>query len=732
MFCWQAGALIGFAGPGVMVGGVRLRLSAMTTGTCPVTTEESDELVLQSFELTSNPGMILALAPDQPIVRVNSALERLLGLRRQELVGRPCREALGMEDEGASIDFAVRGETTLRCTGGRAESFWCQLDVRPMPDATGAISHSYCTLHDVSDYVKLRDSREYLAGHDPLTGLVRSYVFEERLKTELLHAVQACSRVLVCHVEVDRIGVVNELCNFKVGDQLLRLIAERLAGAVGDPELLARIGSNKFVVAFVDEAGDADQLEAGQRVAAVLEPPFNVGGLSLRMTTSIGVACFPDSGSEAQELMQQAASVSRAAKRAGGNEVRVFVPAQRATLNTRLQLGSRMRGAVERGEMELHYQPIVSAIKREVTGMEALVRWRNPELGLVGPDQFIQLAEDLGMIAEIGRWVLHEACMQARRWLDQGVGDFVMSVNVSALQMRGQQLLEDVSRALNDARLPGRCLDLELTETAACTNLEQTIELMREVGKLGVKWSLDDFGVGRSSLSYLQRLPVSRLKIDQSFVMAMPDDVRATRICRAVIGLAHEFGFSVVAEGAEKAVQLAFLERNGCDMVQGFYLSPPVTADAMLAVLREPVLRPPDADADGDRGQGTVLLVDDETNVLRALARLLRRDGYRVVTAATFAEAFEQLASESVEVVVSDHRMPDGKGTEFLGRVKATHPDTVRLILSGYADIGTVTEAINVGAVHRFMTKPWDDDELRAVVRDAMHLARAADHEPGQ
>ncbi|HET7561754.1 MAG TPA: EAL domain-containing protein, partial [Rhodanobacteraceae bacterium] len=507
--------------------------------------------------------------------------------------------------------------------------------------------------------------------------------------------------------------------------QLLRAIGERLAELVDDPELLCRMGGNKFVLVFADPGADADQLEAGERTAAVLKEPFAVGGLSLRMTASVGVAAFPDTGSDVRELLQQAASASRAAKRGGGDEVRVFVPEQRESLNTRLRMGARLRGAVERGELELHYQPLVNTSKREVVGMEALVRWRHADLGLVMPDKFIQLAEDLGMIAAIGRWVLHEACMQARRWLDCGVGEFGMSVNVSGLQMRGEQLLEDIGQALNAARLPARCLELELTETAIMANLEQAVALMQQVRGLGVRWSLDDFGVGQSSMVYLQRLPVSRLKIDQSFVRAMPEDVRATRICRAVIGLAHEFGFSVVAEGVEKAVQLEFLERNGCELAQGYFLSRPVTADAMLAILREPVLRPHEPQTTDGAGRDTVLLVDDEKNVLRALARLLRRDGYRIVTAGTFEEAFEALAEHEVQVVVSDHRMPDGKGTDFLGRVKASYPETVRLILSGYADIDTVTAAINVGAVHRFMTKPWNDDELRDAVREAMRLARA-------
>ena len=688
----------------------------------------SDQAVLRAFEVTTNPGLILDVTTAAcPVIRTNAALDSLLGIERDGALGRPCLETLRIEPGFGDIDFTVAGDVVLQCRGNRPEPFWCRLEIRPIPDGDGTVAHSYCTLHDISEQVALHNDRAYFARHDPLTGLARAHVLEERLAAELLRSVHACSRVIVCYAGIDRIGMINEICSLAVGDELLRAIADRLIAIADDIGLVSRIGSNKFVLAFVDQGADVDQLEIGQRVAAALEQPLIAGDLSLRMTASIGVACFPDSATDVQELMQQAAAAARGVQRSGGDDVQVFVPTEREVLNTRLCLGSRLRGAVDRGEMILHYQPVIGTAKREVVGMEALVRWQSHDLGLVMPDQFIPLAEDFGMIAEIGHWVLQEACMQARRWLDQGVGDFTLSVNVSGLQTRGRQLLEDVIHALDAARLPARCLDLELTETAIMANLEHVDALLGELRKLGVKVSLDDFGVGQSSLGHLQRLQVNRLKIDRSFVAAVPDDVKATRICRAVIGLAHEFGFSVVAEGVETAVQLAFLERNGCEFAQGYLISPPVTADVMLGMLREPMLRPHEATDGKGAGSGTVLLVDDEQNVLRALARLLRRDGYRIVTANTFREAFEILGTDDVQVVMSDHRMPDGKGTEFLGRVKVTHPQTVRLILSGYADVGAVTEAMNGGAVHRFLTKPWDDDALRESVREAMRMAKPGD-----
>ncbi len=687
--------------------------------------DDSEALLLRSFEVSVHANIIVALTrPENPIVRVNGALESLLGLDRGELVGRPCREVLGPDSGFAELDPHKASDIVAICRAGRREPFLCRLEVRPIPDDRGDITHSLCTLRDISGQMRSRQGRDELASRDPLSGLALSHVLEEKLGSELLRAVHECSRIIVCYLRIDRIGMIDETGDFNVAAGLMRMIAERLVRCVENPDMAARTASGGFIAAFVGQDAAVDQLDLGQRVAATLEAPFVLGPIRRRVTASIGVSCFPDTASSVRELLQQAMAAATTVKHAGGNDVHAFTTTLAGDLGTQLKLADEIGGAVQRGEMELVYQPVLSTTKRAVVGMEALARWRNPRFGLLMPDKFIPFAENVGEIDEIGRWVLKEACAQARRWLDLGVGDFTMSVNVSRGQMRGRHLLEDVRRALDAARLQARFLDLELTETAIMANVEEAGWLMRELRKMGVTLSMDDFGIGQSSLGYLQRLPFNRMKIDRSFVASVPDDVNATRICRAIIGLAHEFGFSVVGEGVEKAVQLAFLERNGCEFVQGYLLSRPVSADAMLAILREPVLYPRETAAGSENG--AILLVDDEQNVLRALARLLRRDGYRIFTASSFQEAFHILGTESVQVVMSDHRMPEGKGTEFLSRVKATHPNTVRLILSGYADLGAVTEAINGGAVYRFLTKPWNDDELRETLRDAMRMAQAA------
>lgn len=691
----------------------------------PVNWANSAGLVLRSFEVSVNPNMIVALtSPGYPIVRVNAALEALLCTTRDELIGHPCREILGATDASPGLDLHTPCDAVLTCRAGRREPFLCRLEVRPVPDPGGGATHSLCTLREVSGQASPLDTREYPASRDSVSGLILSHVLKENLGAEMVRAVHECSRIIVCYLRIDRFGMIDEVCDFGVASALARMIAERLTECAGNPGLVSRTASGGFVVAFVGQGAATDQLDVAQRIAAVLEPPFVLGSMTRRVTASVGVSCFPDTASSVQELLQQAAVAAYAVQRAGGNDVHAYTTSVDGDLGRQLKLADELDGAVQRGEMELVYQPVLSTAKREVVGMEALVRWRSPKFGFLMPDQFIPFAESLGMIDEIGRWVLQEACAQARRWLDLGVGDFTLSVNVSRAQMRGRQLLEDVRRALDAARLQASFLDLELTETAIMANVEEAGWTMRELRKMGVKLSMDDFGIGQSSLGHLQKLPVNRMKIDRSFVAAVPDDVNATRICRAIIGLAHEFGFAVVGEGVEKAVQLSFLERNGCEFVQGYLLSTPVAADAMLTMLREPVLRPREPTRNSQNG--AILLVDDEQNVLRALARLLRRDGYRIFTASTFREAFDILGTEKVHVVMSDHRMPEGKGTEFLSRVKATHPHTVRLILSGYADLGAVTEAINGGAVYRFLTKPWNDDDLRETLREAMRMAQTA------
>ncbi|HSX60725.1 MAG TPA: EAL domain-containing protein, partial [Tahibacter sp.] len=292
------------------------------------------------------------------------------------------------------------------------------------------------------------------------------------------------------------------------------------------------------------------------------------------------------------------------------------------------------------------------------------------------------------------------------------------------LQLQRPDFLERVQRALDASRLPPRYLELELTESMVMAHVERVIVAMRSLKALGVSLSLDDFGSGYSSLNYLRRFPIDKLKIDQSFVRDIITDPGSAGICRAVIALGHQLGMTVSAEGVETIGQAAFLRRSECDQFQGNYFCVPMPEAQTFEVLRRRYLRQ-DSDDELEKSHSTetLLLLDDEENVLRALVRLLRRDGYNIETATNAQQAFEILAAQPVQVIISDQRMPDISGTEFLSRVKDLYPDTVRLILSGYSDFASLTEAINRGAVYRYVAKPWDDEELRRMVREAFRIA---------
>jgi EAL domain-containing protein (putative c-di-GMP-specific phosphodiesterase class I)/FixJ family two-component response regulator len=321
---------------------------------------------------------------------------------------------------------------------------------------------------------------------------------------------------------------------------------------------------------------------------------------------------------------------------------------------------------------------------------------------------------------EIGRFVLDTACRQIRQWIDAGVDDFAVSINVSPTQMR-PAFVDEVRAALATYKLPPRYLELELVESMMIGNFERVAGTMRALKALGIKLSLDDFGTGYSSLNYLRQFPIDTLKIDQSFVRDINTDAGAAGVCRAIITLGHQLGMSVLAEGVETAAQVGYLRRSECDFFQGYYFCKPIPADKALVILRNRYLAHEGIDQPVE--QPTLLLVDDEENILNAMVRMLRRDGYRILNATGADDALDILGRHDVQVVISDQRMPGISGTELLSRVKGMYPHTVRMVLSGYTDLAAVTAAINQGSIYKFLTKPWNDEELRLQIRDAFRMA---------
>jgi EAL domain-containing protein (putative c-di-GMP-specific phosphodiesterase class I)/DNA-binding response OmpR family regulator len=377
-----------------------------------------------------------------------------------------------------------------------------------------------------------------------------------------------------------------------------------------------------------------------------------------------------------------------------------------------------LRRALDEAQFILHYQPKVSCSTGKIKGAEALVRWQHPRHGMVPPDRFIPAMESLGLIIELGTWVLRTACRQARAWQAEGFTDLAVAVNLSGRQLQDPDLYDTVAAALADSGLEPRLLELELTESFLVLDPEEAVRTLGRLKQLGVKISVDDFGTGYSSLAYLKRFPLDTLKVDRAFVRDIMADPNDASITRAIINLAHNLKLTVVAEGVETEAQLGLLIANNCDLVQGYYFSRPVPEEAFIAMLREGKSLASQLIA-SQGARRTLLLVDDEEFILSSLKRILRRSNCRVLTADSALKGLQLLAENRVDVVISDQRMPGMAGVEFLRRVKDIHPDSVRMMLSGYTDLKSVTDAINEGAIYKFLTKPWDDDHLLANIEEA-------------
>ena len=575
---------------------------------------------------------------------------------------------------------------------------------------------------DITERKRAAAELTHHLSHDQTTGLPRFAVIEGYLQSALTAAAASEGRVVVLYVDLDYFHAVNETRGRAIADEVLRTVANRLSTVMGAKGKVAHVAADEFAVIQIGTR--RDEIDLGESVRALVAEPMVIAEQQIYVTCSIGVSCFPDNATAPQELLRQAEAAMMLGKRDGRNAIRAFSNDQNEELRFRLALGSRLRTAIRDGHLLLHFQPQISGLNWQILGFEALVRWQDPELGFVMPKRFIQAAEELGMIVDLGKFVLDAACRQARVWIDAGASIFSIAINISPLQLQRPEFVEDVRSALTRFQLPPRYIELELTESVMTENVERMIGTMRALKDLGVRLSLDDFGTGYSSLNYLRRFPIDCLKIDQSFVREVTSDAGSAGICRAVIMLGQQLGMQVMAEGVETAAQVAYLKRNNCDLFQGYYFSKPVDADKALELLRHRYLERDDISR--DKQVQTLLLVDDEANILSALTRALRRDGYRILTATCAEEALELLGREEVDVIVSDQRMPGISGTELLSRVKDMHPETVRIVLSGYTDLEAVTEAINQGAIYKFLTKPWNDDELRVQIQDAfrMHKSR--------
>ena len=519
--------------------------------------------------------LVSATRPGYPIDYVNPAFERMRGYLAKEVIGRPLTELGEREPDQAAVAelrAAVRerreGHVSMRlhCKGGREID--AEVYIAPVNNEAGQTEHFVMTQYDVSTAKRYEAELETRARFDSLTGLPNRSLLHDRIDASINFA-SGQEPVWVVALDLDHFKFVNDTLGHEAGDELLKAAAARIAGAVERTDTVARTGGDEFVLVL---SGRDDENEASDTVRGVLEAlahPMSLRGQELVMTGSAGVAAFPGDGGDAATLVQHAEVAMYRAKETGRNTVQFYTPTMNARARDRLALEGALRSALLQEEFELHYQPQVELETGAVVGLEALIRWRHPSLGMVRPDRFITLAEETGLIVTIGAWVLRTACRQNSDWQHAGYGPLRIAVNLSARQFAEPGLVREVARVLEDTGMAPNSLEIEITESLVMEDVEGAIRTMRELKAMGVKLSIDDFGTGYSSLSYLRRFPVDVLKIDRSFVRDIPFSKDDAAMVAAIIELARGLRMRVIAEGVETLAQLDYLRRRGCDEVQG-------------------------------------------------------------------------------------------------------------------------------------------------------------------
>ncbi len=421
-----------------------------------------------------------------------------------------------------------------------------------------------------------------LAYYDTTTELPNRALFEDRLEKALAIAQRPTQTVGVLFLALDQFKKVNDSLGHDRGDWLLKAVADRLQTCISERETVARFAGDEFALLLNDVAGTKDVVRTIGTISEALRSSFYIDGLEVFVTASVGASLFPFDGTDCQSLLKNAGAALYRAKTSGGNNYQFYTADMHAQASKRLSLEANLRRAIENEEFVVHYQPRIAIDSLKIVGMEALVRWEHPQLGLVSPAEFIPLAEDTGLIIPIGEWVLRRACRQNREWLDKGLAALRVAVNISARQFQQQDIAKVIVQILNEERLSPEHLELELTESSIMSNAEFAIGVLTGLKEMGVKISVDDFGTGFSSLSYLKRLPLDALKIDQSFVRDATTDPDDAALVMAVITLGHNLRLKVVAEGVETEEQLRFLQLLRCDEIQGFLFSRPLPAEELV------------------------------------------------------------------------------------------------------------------------------------------------------
>lgn len=546
---------------------------------------EEDELRIRerAIEAGTHGVVILDISkPNLPIIYVNKAFERITGFSERQILGQNLSFLHGSQVEHVNqkrINLAIKElrEETVELESYRrnGEVFWVELSVAPVRDSFDNVKHYVCILNDVSQRREMEQQLIQQATHDSLTELPNRVLLIDRVDQAILQAKKKGSLLGFLFLDLDHFKMTNDTLGHSIGDRLLQAVSNRLLIATDDFDTVCRLGGDEFVILLQDVATEMQAQQKAEEILTSISKPIQIDQHNLKVTGSIGISYFPKDGDDYESLMKSADLSMYHAKDSGRNTFRTYDKEMNMRIINRMQLDNALRDSLRKNEFHLVYQPFINLTTNKIIGFEALLRWHSHILGNVPPNDFISMAEENGLILDIGMWVLREACSQLVRWHAQGYDQLTVAVNISGRQFRQVHLSEVIEKILLETGLPAKFLELELTESLLVDNVKHAVETMYELKDMGTKLVIDDFGTGYSSLSYLKQFPVDKLKIDRSFISELVNRENDAAITRAIINLGHSLNLEVLAEGVETDLQREFIVQHGCDYAQGYYFAMP-------------------------------------------------------------------------------------------------------------------------------------------------------------